>query len=254
MNTRTRRIGALTTWSLTVLLLLGAAASLANDEPELRSNSISEGQGITRGAIGDGAVSFKEFGALALSGERQKPRRSAKNEKLSNRPAGKVNSDFWFFDADLILFSDFDQDGFFYGLDLAFDVDTVFASAEVYAVIYLSLEGGPWNEYVETENFSIFGASADDEYVVVSELVTGYPTGNYDLLIELYDTFDGAFVAEFGPADSSQLSILPLEDIGLDTPPNTVVVISSEGGGSIGWVSLILLLGATLIARRSRSN
>jgi hypothetical protein len=260
MNTQTRRIDAPTNYFLALLLLSAAATSLAADDQPLRSNSISQGQGIVRGGVGEGNISYQDLDALTLSGERQAPPRrssardtlaknTSANNKSLNRPTATANVDFWFFDADLILFSDFDQDGYFYGLDLAFDVDTVFDSAEVYAVIYLSYEGGPWNEYVETENFNIFGASADDEYVVVSELVTGYPTGNYDVLIELYDTYDGAFVAEFGPVDTPQLSLLPLEDIGRDSPSTTVVVVTSEGGGSIEWWTLLSLLGVYVLRR-----
>ena len=62
--------------------------------------------------------------------------------------------------------------------------------------MYLSYEGGPWNEYAETEDFTIFGTSSEDEYVLVSELMSGYPTGSYDILIELFDAYDGAFPDE----------------------------------------------------------
>ena len=85
---------------------------------------------------------------------------------------------------------DFDGDGYFHGIDLLFDADTIYNYAEVYAVAYLSLNGGPWNEYAATEVFSISGTSADDEYVIVTELVSGYPAGSYDLFIELFDAVD----------------------------------------------------------------
>lgn len=213
---------------------------------------LQKGRGVTRSSVRDSAVSYKEFDALVVTGERAKPTRSVTQQKLLGASSAAPNTDFWFYDADLILFSDFDHDGYFYGLDLAFDVDTNFVSAEVYAVLYLSLAGGPWNEYAETANFNIYGASADDEYVVVSELVSGYPTGDYDILIELFDTFDGAFVASFGPADTSQLSFLPLEDIGRDTPIQPpIVVVNGGGGGSVGWLTLLLLLATTVVARNS---
>jgi hypothetical protein len=236
------------------LLLFGAAAGRAEENTQTRSHSFLEGQGIQRGSIGNRAARYQDLGTLAETGERKKPTRGAAQQKLSGTQAAAANTDFWFYDADLILFSDFDNDGYFYGLDLAFDVDTNFVSATVYAVIYLSYQGGPWNEYVETADFDIFGASADDEYVVVSELVSGYPTGDYDVLIDLYDTYDGAFVASFGPDESSQLSFVPLEDIGRDTPfAPQIVVVDNGGGGSLEWFSLLLLLGAVGVARRRRA-
>jgi hypothetical protein len=119
-------------------------------------------------------------------------------------------------------------------------------------VLYLSLDGGPWNEYGITDDFTIFGTSGTDEYVMVTELMSGYPTGSYDLLIELFDAYDGTFLAEFGPVDTSELAYLPLEDFNRDAPPvpevQVVVNEGSGGGGAIdGWfiaVFLLLLLGS----------
>ena len=107
------------------------------------------------------------------------------------------------------------------------------------------------HEYAYTDDFTIRGASGDDEYFIETELVSGYPTGDYDILIELYDTYDGAFVASFGPDDSSQLSYLPLEDIGRDTPQQTVVIVE-QGGGSTGLLSLLALLGVAGMTRFAR--
>ena len=39
----------------------------------------------------------------------------------------------------------------------------------------------------------------DDDYEVETELVAGYSTGRYDVLIELYDAATGVLVDEFGP-------------------------------------------------------
>jgi hypothetical protein len=168
-------------------------------------------------------------------------------------PSGKHNAanGFWFYTADIVLFNDDDLDGFYWGIDLLFDADTYYEVADVYAVVYLSYEGGPWNEYAVTDSFSIFGASGGDEYVLVTELMSGYPTGYYDVLIELFDSYDGAFLASFGPEDTSELSFLPLEDANQDDPhiDNPVVVIHG-GGGTISWwmisVMLLLLLGTSL--------
>ena len=101
----------------------------------------------------------------------------------------------WFYDAWVDLYADVDNDGYYSGIDLTFDADTIYSVAEVYAVVYLSYELGPWNEYAVTEDFTILGSSGTDEYFIETDLVAGYPTGDYDILIELFDTFDNAFVA-----------------------------------------------------------
>jgi hypothetical protein len=154
--------------------------------------------------------------------------------------------DFWIYDVDVILFNDDDQDGYFHGIDLLFDADTIYDSAEVYAVLYLSYEGGPWNEYGVTEDFWIYGASATDEYVMVTELMQGYQTGDYDILIELFDTWDGTYVASYGPSDTSKLSYLPLEDYNRDAPVVETRVVVNNGGGGGGAMDS-WMLGAFLI-------
>lgn len=178
------------------------------------------------------------------AGKRSAAKRSKAQQKSSSADAAQSpNTDFWIYAADVELFSDQDRDGYFHGIDLLFDADTVYTTAEVYAVVYLSRDGGPWLEYSETENFNIYGASGDDEYVIVSELLAGYPTGSYDVLIELFDAWDNAFVADFGPENSSELAFLPLEDSERDTPvaAPTPIVVSHGGGGSFDLAALTIL-------------
>ena len=81
-----------------------------------------------------------------------------------------------------------------------------------------------------------------------TELVSGYPKGDYDLLIELYDAYDGAFLASMGPEDTSELSYLPLEDSTRDSSDNTQVVVNS-GGGSLGWLLLFAILAVRMTLR-----
>ena len=166
------------------------------------------------------------------------------------------NTEFWFYSAEVDLYYDHDADGYYYGLDLWFDVDTNFAAADVYAVVYLSFEGGPWNEYAVTEDFTIFGTSGDDDYVIETELISGYPTGSYDLLIEVFDPFDGAFLASIGPAGTSELAFLPLEDSDRDAP---VVIVYPNltghgGGGSLGVLMLLMLCGVVLVQSYARGS
>ncbi|MEO0344669.1 MAG: choice-of-anchor H family protein [Pseudomonadota bacterium] len=165
--------------------------------------------------------------------------------------AQSINQDFWIFDATTAIAGDLDGDGFYTRLELDFDADTVYEQAWVYAVVYLSLEGGDWIEYGETAVFDIYGASGGDAYYFDADLVSGFPTGYYDVLIELYDDFDGRLVATFGPGQSADLFDLPLESETVDAPFEPVVVVTEEGGGSAS-PGLIALLSVALLWRRQR--
>lgn len=161
--------------------------------------------------------------------------------------------DHWIYDADAALYDDFDADGYYRYISVRIDADTLFSRSFVYAVIYLS-DDGEWFEHVySTSDFEINGATGDDEYFVEIELVTGYPPGRYDALIELYDADLGLYMDEFGPAQSPTLELLPLEDASFDVPPPPVVVVEEHGGGSMSLWALLGLLGAAFCrAARSR--
>lgn len=257
MKTQTRRLNIVWYLSATILLFAGAATVRAEESPEPRISITKQGQGMLRG--GDEAISHDELEPLIVNGSRSKSTRgSVQQQKLTDGVSGTgsqtPNVEFWFFDASVELFSDYDHDGFYTGINVSFDADTVYNVADVYAVLYLSYELGPWNEYASTEDFTIFGASGDDEYFVETELVSGYLTGEYDILIELFDAYDGTFVASIGPEDLSSLSYLPLEDAGRDTPPSTTIIINEGGGGSLGLLGLLALFGVAGLARTRASG
>jgi len=243
MKTQTPRLYSLTYLSLVLLLMAGSARVLAEESAEPRVSASSQG------SIGSGEVFLDELEPLIITGNRNKSTRASGQQEASaagSRSGAKTpNIEFWIYAARVELFDDWDRDGYYVGINLTFDADTVYTVADVYAVIYLSYEFGPWNEYSSTDDFTIFGASGADEYSVETELVSGYLTGDYDILIELFDVYDGSFVASFGPEDSPDLSYLPLEDTGRDTPPRTTVIVSEGGGGSSGLLGLLTLLGVT---------
>jgi hypothetical protein len=251
MKTQTRRLNIVWYLSATILLLAGAATVRAEESPEPRISITKQGQGMLRD--GEGGVSYDELEPLAVNGIRSKSTRGSAQQKLSDGSsvtgAKTPNVEFWIFDASVELFDDVDRDGYYSSITLNFDADTIYDVADVYAVLYLSYELGPWNEYASTDDFTIFGASGGDEYFVETDLVTGYLTGEYDVLIELFDTFDGTFVASFGPNESSNLSYLPLEDASRDTPQGTTIIINEGGGGSLGLLGLLALFGIAGLAR-----
>ena len=229
-----------------------ATASLADTGAEPRQSLTSEGTDIERGRVGDGKVSYNEHEPLRLSDSSSSGTMSAKPQGDVRQPTMTIgmsaDPNFWFYDVDVALFADADRDGYFWGIDLRFDADTNYAVADVFAVLYLSYEGGPWNEYAETEDITLFGTSLFDDYVVETELVSGYPKGEYDILIELYDAYDGSFLTSIGPEDTSELSYLPLEDSTRDANDNTQVVVNS-GGGSLGWLLLFAILAVRMTLR-----
>ena len=201
----------------------------------------------------NGVTTVDSFPGLKNSGVRTKPSTLSK-PGATTAQAGDSSFDFWIYEADVVLFADDDHDGYYYGIDLLIDADTIYSAADVYAAVYLSYEGGPWNEYAVTEDFTIYGASADDEYVLITELMSGYPKGSYDLLVELFDAIDGSYVASFGPEDSSGLAFLPLEDFRRDAPGYDVPISDSRGGGGAAGFLLLLPLGIAAMLRRRRER
>jgi len=237
--------------SLVVLSLAVGANAATDTDAAVRQSVTSQGLVSAGGAAADAEPSTNEHDALSIAGNRDKPARSSGQQKASGRDHATPNTDFWIYSADVDLFLDRDNDGYFTGIDLLFDADSYYDVADVYAVLYLSYEYGPWNEYAETDTFTIYGAAAGDEYVVETDLVQGYPTGNYDILIELYDAYDDTLVATLGPEDTSELALLPLEDTNRDAPAGTTqIVVNQGGGGSVGWFLVIALLGASALGRR----
>ncbi len=215
------------------------AADSGSTAAEARVSSVSQTARGGRDGVRS-APARLTYAPLVTGGQRSSG--LASSSKTNAATAKQRSNDFWFYDADVVLFNDDDRDGYYHGIDLLFDVDTVFDEVDVYAVVFLSREGGPWNEYAVSNTFVINGATSDDEYVIVTELESGYPTGSYDLLIELYDAIDGTFLTSYGPEDSSELAYLPLEDYQKDAPYIDEVIVVGHGGGNAFGLLLLGLL------------
>ncbi len=140
----------------------------------------------------------------------------------SVRPSATLSaraSDFGFFDAGSVLLGDRDGDGFHREFRIRFDADVISGDALVFARLYLRRVGdSDWLLYHETDDFQIFGDDGDDDYFVTTTLDDGWPTGDYDVLIDLYESGFSGIVATLGPLDSDALALLPLEETGLDLP------------------------------------
>lgn len=243
---------AMTTAIAMVLLLTGNARPAFGQDSDRMSTTRHYVEGGREGGK-PASVSHDRYDPLDTEGTRTASTAApAGSAKLSGGPMRSAWHDFWIFHVDVVLFGDDDRDGYFYGIDLLFDADTIYEFADVYAVLYLSFEGGPWNEYAVTQDFRIYGATSDDEFVVVTELEAGYPRGSYDILIELFDAYDGAFLASFGPADTSALAYLPLEDFRRDDPRGGHHH-HHRGGGAAG-LPLLMALALAVAVRHRRAG
>jgi hypothetical protein len=234
------RTSLLTTLALVAALTAtsGTLAQPADEERVVRSTS-----GFGRDLQTRGAATAQQLEETRIGPEDRiaKPRGSA---PLTASAA----ADQWIYAADAELFDDFDDDGYYRFISVRLDADTYLSRSWVYAMLFLSYDGETWEHFHTTDDFLIEGSTADDEYFVETELVSGYPTGIYDVLIELYDADLGVFVDDYGPLESSALSLLPLEDADSDQP-QVIVEITEGGGGAAGWL-LLAILGAAAYARR----
>lgn len=161
--------------------------------------------------------------------------------------------DFSLYNADVDLISDFDHDGFYHRFSVSIDADTLYSVAYVYARLYLSYEGGPWNHYATSDAYHIYSDSELDSFVIETELAEGFPAGHYDIRIELFDADTSNWLLSYGPYEDSSLSALPLEDSIYDDidpvvhyPVEAEVVVAASGSMH-AW---LLLLPALLLALR----
>ncbi|WP_372032598.1 choice-of-anchor H family protein [Shewanella sp. 10N.286.45.A1] len=162
--------------------------------------------------------------------------------------ANSVYRDFYIYDAYSRLFVDNDFDGFYQTFSVTFDADVsgayVNETANVFAELYLSRNGGPWEHYYTTDIFTIFGDATDDDYEVLTTLESGYTTDHYDVLIDLYEVGYGDIVATVSSNDFDSLYALPLESRYWD---EEYIEIETEHGGTMSqWgILALLILGLT---------
>lgn len=110
------------------------------------------------------------------------------------------------------LNTDYDGDGYYSDFSLSFDADFSHGHADVFAELYIRKAGGAWRHYHTTDVFGIYADSTNDEYTVRTRLKFDFPTGSYDLLIDLYEAGYNGIIATAGPVDDTDLYALPLED------------------------------------------
>jgi len=160
--------------------------------------------------------------------------------------------EFEIFDAWVELTGDIDHDGFFHRVKTTFDADVNSPVETVYAKLYLSYEGGPWQQFADSELYEIYHDSIADTYEVVGELIEGYPPGYYEVLIELHSFYHAGVVASRMISSDVEGYAISLEDLSYDEAyiqdnvyyqPDYIV-----GAGSISWPG-ILILGFLIIIK-----
>jgi len=155
---------------------------------------------------------------------------------------------YWIYDSWVTLDTDIDYDGYFSAFTVEFDADTIFANVPVYAVIYLG-QNERYQSIHVTSEFSLYGDDSTDGFVVESALISGFPSGDYDILIELYDAYTDELVAFSDAYDDADLSYVSLESNNYEYVVEDTVVVVEEYGGATSLFT-ILSLGLFMFIRR----
>ncbi|MCF6194906.1 MAG: choice-of-anchor H family protein, partial [Kangiellaceae bacterium] len=147
-------------------------------------------------------------------------RRRNVNVRSSSPQSSSQAFGFSIYDADVFLNVDADADGYYSDFTLEFDADYDEGTTEVFAVIYTSENGGEWEELFVTNAFVISFDSVDDTQSISTALNFGFPTGDYDILIDLFENGVAGIVATIDPSSDADLFALPLEDAEHDLRTN----------------------------------
>lgn len=168
-------------------------------------------------------------------------------------------ADFSIYGASTLLQDDYDGDGFYQTFSVSFDADiysyTPNQIGEVYALLYISKNGGPWLHYYTTDNFLIESDYDSDEYEVMTTFLSGYSDDHYDILIDLYQVGYSDIVASYSADDSNALYALSLESADYDEPYIEVIeVVEVSHGGSLSIAILLFFLFIYLLRRTNHSS
>lgn len=193
---------------------------------------------------------------LTAESQASQKTKSDKREKLATLTSKSREStqslnetEFWIYDSWVSVANDYDYDGYYTTLTVEFDADTVFASVPVYAVIYLG-RNDVYDSIHVTSTFSIYGEASDDAFIVESDLLSGFPPREYDILIELYDAHSDVLLAASDGYWDADLAYVSLESENYDVVEETVVVVE-EHGGALFIPALLALFGVAVYRRRN---
>ena len=178
-----------------------------------RQASYSENRGEHEASFAQGEREFGKNKQAATVASADRIAYRDKTVALSDRVS-------WFqiFDAGSTLRRDRDGDGYHSEFQIRIDADVQFGDALVYAKLYIRRVGSndDWRLYHVTDDFWIHGQSGNDDYFVTTTLDDGFPTAEYDVLVDLYESGYNGIVATLSAYDDVSLAYLPLEESGLD--------------------------------------
>jgi hypothetical protein len=215
-----------------------AATTLAEQlTTAVQKNSISTGRYVDETMQSKQLTSTKDAARLLAAQNKASTIQTVRSANVSHH-----SNEFDIFSVQSTLIADWDYDGYFHKFSITFDADVQRDMAQVYAVLYLSREGGPWEQFFVTDTFTVYGDSTTDSYQVVTKLAEGYVSADYNVLIDLYEVGDDYPVATASDLTTSALYGLPLEDQQRDHDNEVrYVEVHESYGGSISW-GLILLV------------
>jgi len=161
----------------------------------------------TKGMTSKALVSARKISKGKSNPSGQKVSKRAKLPQLSSKAMG-----FSFYDAATFLNFDGDGDGYYSDFTLEFDADYDNGTAQVFAKVYTSQNGGDWIELFSTDVFAISFDDENDAQSITTVLNFDFPTSNYDILIDLYENGVPGIVATIDSSSDLDLFSLPLED------------------------------------------
>jgi hypothetical protein len=212
-----------------------------NTTASIIDQNIGKATGKTRADIINSNVNSNKL-SIPPSKSLSKGKVLAQSRSHNNYP------DFAIYGATTLLQDDYDSDGFYQTFSVSFDADIVSYThnqlGEVYALLYISNNGGPWTHYYTTDDFIIEGETDLDEYEVITTFLSGYSTDHYDILIDLYQVGYSDIVASYSSDDSNALYALSLESADYDEPYEApyIEVVEISHGGSFSMSLLLLFL------------
>jgi len=177
------------------------ASADSNSGVALFAQTIAE-----NGRISEGYANPEETLALSAPGQFPSAERDTSRSLLTG-PAPSV----WVSDVQTVLFNDADNDGYFAGFSVTLDADVERDSVELFANIYLQTRGSRPELFHTTNVFSVYEQESADSYRVDVELSDNFSAGDYDLIIDVINAFDGKIEDTVSHRTHNNLSRLPLE-------------------------------------------
>ncbi len=231
----------------------GEATTLPQSQVDLSSNPAQQQAIISLSAINASPQTRKSREQIIQ--ERKETIRHTDNQSKLSVPYTKQVYSYGYVEFDIYsatsnLFTDIDYDGFYQTFSVTFDADVyghyTGQQALVFADLYLSKNGGPWELFYTTDNFVIEDDLSNDEFEVVTTLESGYRTNHYDVLIDLYEVGYQDIVATISSDDSNALYALPLESADRDTADvqsySTSVYVNAGSSSVFGLVALMIVV------------